>query len=346
MAMAKRSYSKRVKNMEPAVQNITVTIAPGRNYIDLSQIASLVNRRFYRQGINWAVAGFKVYKPTPTESGASGIVISKLPNTWVMANSWMKSFKTWQKMNDESLEETESVRAKFLDFKIYMNNFHHDAGFIGNVLPQAANGDVAIPGEWEASKIYIPDTSTPGTIDIRELVAVGQNFPGNSGATGYNAVSLIEGYAASRGLPNILDPNTPSDADDASGTSPENWMVALFNDGTTQDTAVLTDMITDNNVAPYPFENGPNPTAGVPGNPYPDPFVDTMYPNGANQMDGLELVDVSYFNAGTNANTLNLKGDNFPCGLIEVVASEECGMIIHLIPGHHRGYLCESMTEM
>ena len=73
MAMAKRSYSKRVKNMEPAVQNITVTIAPGRNYIDLSQIASLVNRRFYRQGINWAVAGFKVYKPTPTESGASGI---------------------------------------------------------------------------------------------------------------------------------------------------------------------------------------------------------------------------------------------------------------------------------
>ena len=29
-------------------------------YVDLSQAASLVNRRFYRQGINWAVAGIKI----------------------------------------------------------------------------------------------------------------------------------------------------------------------------------------------------------------------------------------------------------------------------------------------
>ena len=71
--MAKRKYSKRSRNMEPAVQTLTFTgiVAPkgGGNlsHIDLSQVASLVNRRFYRQGINWAVAGFKF-----TATGGTG----------------------------------------------------------------------------------------------------------------------------------------------------------------------------------------------------------------------------------------------------------------------------------
>ena len=54
------------RNMEPAVQTMTFTniTAPGgglsTSYIDLSQCASIINRRFYRQGLNWAVAGFKI----------------------------------------------------------------------------------------------------------------------------------------------------------------------------------------------------------------------------------------------------------------------------------------------
>ena len=61
----------------------------------------------------------------------------------------------------------------------------------------------------------------------REMIAVGPSYPG-AGASGLDAVSLIEGYAASRGLPNVLDPNTPGDADDAEGIAPENWMAAEF----------------------------------------------------------------------------------------------------------------------
>lgn len=61
--MAKRKYSK-MKKIQPSVQTLTfaysVTDSSSQNeYIDLSQVASLVNRRFYRQGINWAVSGFK-----------------------------------------------------------------------------------------------------------------------------------------------------------------------------------------------------------------------------------------------------------------------------------------------
>ena len=101
------------------------------NYtIDLSQCASIMNRRFYRQGLNWAVAGFKWIG-----SDDATISIQKLPSTWVMSNSWEKGFRAWQKMNNEALAESESVKPKFLDFKIYADETHHLAGFGANLLP-------------------------------------------------------------------------------------------------------------------------------------------------------------------------------------------------------------------
>lgn len=115
MAYKKSSKMQRTSKIEPSVQTLyigTQTIGVADTaYLDLSQVASLINRRFYRQGINWAVAGFKVLSQ-PTFSGSVGI--SKLPNTWVMANSWEKSMRAWMRMNKESLSETESVRPRFL----------------------------------------------------------------------------------------------------------------------------------------------------------------------------------------------------------------------------------------
>ena len=166
MDMAKRSYSKKGRKIEPSVMTLYLPSAPisagstVTQYLDLSQVASLMNRRFYRQGINWAVAGIKVINQT---GYLGSIIVSKLPNTWVMSNAWEKSFRTWQKMNREALSETESIRPRFLDFKVYADSTHHVAGFAANLLPSALGG-VFAAGEWEASKIYIPDTTTPGTL--------------------------------------------------------------------------------------------------------------------------------------------------------------------------------------
>lgn len=339
--MAKRKYSsKRTNKIEPAMQTLyfAFNAPPGNStsYIDLSQVASLVNRRFYRQGINWAVAGFKFLS---TSNFAGAIGIHKLPNTWVMANSWEKSMRTWNRMNREALAEAESVRPRFLDFKVYADVDHHNAGFGNNLLPLAQAG-VYAPGEWESSKIHVPHATNAlpaSTLDF-ELIATGPSFPGVSAATGLDAVSMIEGYASSRALPSQLDPNTPADADDASGTTPENWMSALFNDGNTQTQEVLDEMITENNIAPYPFEND-----GV--------NVDTMYPGGANQGTGLQVHDYAYVTATSIGGQSRLKGGNFPCGLIRIdtTSSGEVGgwvLTLDLVPGNHRGYLCESMTEM
>jgi hypothetical protein len=259
-----------MKKIEPAVQTFAVATpvaSAGVNqtsYLDLSQIACLLNRRFYRQGINWAVSGMKIMSSQP-----ASISVFKLPETWVMSNAWEKGFRVWQRLNNEAMSESESVRPRFLDFKVYADSEHHAAGFGANLLPVSLiTGNPIIAGEWESSKLVIPKTDGTDDVNSREFLAVGASYPGPSAATTLNAVSLIEGYAASRSLPAKEDPNTPADARDAAGTAPENWMQATFNEGTEQDDAVLTDLTTENNIAPYPFEGDGT-------------HIDTMYPNGS-----------------------------------------------------------------
>jgi len=335
--MAKRSYSRKGNKIQPAVQTMVFPLPIGEGqstYVDLSQVASLMNRRFYRQGINWAVAGFKILAP----SGTTGeLTVSKLPNTWVLSNAWEKSFRAWQRMNREALSESESVKPRFLDFKIYADSVHHNLGYGANALPLSLAG-IATPGEWESSKFQIPDTTSASGVQDREVIAVGANYPG-AGASGLNAISLIEGYAASRALPAINDPNTPTDALRVDGSTPQNWIAATFSDGTQQTDAVITDMVTENNQAPYPYEDDGT-------------HIDTMYPGGANQLQGLQIHDSAYLTTTTIGGTTFLKGGNFPCGLIkissDVVSTSGLTPILYidLVPGNHRGYLCEPMTEM
>ncbi len=330
-----------MKKIEPAVQTLSIDIAAADtgatvNYLDLSQCASLVNRRFYRQGINWAVSSIKVL----SQSFQGQIVLSKLPETWIMSNSWEKGFRNWQRMNNEALSESESIRPRFLDFKVFADAQHHLAGYGGNLLPNSVDGNPATAGEWEPSKYVIPlGNADPGDTEEFEVIATGASFPGNAPGSGFNAVSLIEGYANSRGLPNVLDPNAPADAADSQGVDPENWLQALFNEGTDQSEIVLADMITENNIAPYPFENdGVNP--------------DTMYPGGANQLSGLQIHDFEFQTGTTVGGTTRLKGGMFPCGLMRIDLTADAGVVpqvklqIDLVPGNHRGYLCEPMTEM
>ncbi len=328
------------KKIQPAVKTILLNADAGGTYTcDLSQCASLLNRRFYRQGLNWAVAGFTFI----TQSGTTGqIGVGKIPDTWVSSNSWEKGFRAWQRMNNEALDESESVKPKFLDFKVFMDNVHHTAGVADNLIPLMGNPAVALSlGEWEYSKFVIPTSAQPGATYDREIVWTGTNYPG-AGASGLDAVSLIEGYAASRGLPDIRDPNAPADAGDADGNTPQNWLSATFNEGTDQDEEVLTDMITENNLAPYPFEND-----GV--------NADTMYPGGANQPAGvgskIELHDIVGVSATTLGNTTRMDGGTFQGGLIRFDFSglsdtQAVAILVHLVPGPHRGYMCQPMQDV
>ena len=338
MVMAKRNYKS--KKIEPSVLKLFLSVPAGEqgldtSYIDLSQCASLVNRRFYRQGINWAVKSMRIVSFTGDAN--STIIFSKLPNTWVMSNAWEKSFRAWQQMIKNATDESgqQSIRGKFLDFKVFADAEHHASGINNNLIPYSGtvNSSQYTRGPWEAATIMIPDTNQPFNIATAtpfELIAVGPNDPG-AGASGMDAKSVIQGYADSRALPSITDPNVPADAS-------SNWMLDLFNDGNEQDSDVTAMLEIYGDQPPYPFENdGTNP--------------DTMYPAGETQAPQLEHHHMMIFTGTNNTGVLNytVPGGNFPCGLIRIDAvtgQQNFSLELELVPGHHRGYLCEPMTDM
>jgi len=321
MNMAKRKYS-RMSKVEPSVQTLQFTVTQeftnDINYIDLSQCASILNRRFYRQGINWAVSGFKVLTTT---TGAIGI--NKLPNTWVMGNAWEKGFRAWKRQQDDAIDDgdNQSVKAKFNDFKIFMDSVHLQKGFSANLLPQSAGVPTALTataGEWEASQIVIPNFVTVGTNYEPFIQAVGEDVGGVGGS-----ISLIKAYEDSRAVPQSPDPSVP-----AGVTSADNIYRAMFDVGDNMED-VMANVVGKNDELPYPQDN---------------------YPGGDTQLPSLQIHDTELVTASTIGGTTRLKGGNFPCGLIQIASSfpADTEFIIQmtLVPGTHRGYLCEPMTEM
>ena len=329
-------------------------------FVDLSRAASLANRRFYRQGLNWAVSSIKVMsmsvdsqnRPVTQVPPKGRVIVSKAPTTWVGSNAWEKGFRAWQKQQKES----GGVPGTFADFKVWLDESHYDQN--NSLLPLALpnNGildnlgdSLATPGDWNSSLMVIPraDANGQGYIsDEYNIMFCGDNYPNGKGL-----LSLIQGYANSRaiGPAREQDPNTPAEMEDANTGQPENWLSATFNEGLEQDSEVIENMRTLNNQAPYPFE-GYEVTAG-------QVITETMYPYGGKQMNGVMVHAIEPITGSTIGGTTYIQGGQFPCGLIRFdffndlpdtsnEPYQQNFIQIDLVPGDHRGYLAESMVEM
>ncbi len=342
MAQRNRRYkrNRKTRKLEPA--NLTMSFKTpdidsgggvGLFMIDLSQAASILNRRFYRQGLSWMVAGIKIL----TQDVTGSVIVQKLPDSWVMNNAWTKSYHIWKKMIDDVVDdiEMESIKGRFLDFKIYADSQHHSDGYDANLRPSTLSTDfstvlTAGAGEWTPSTIAIPASDSSSVTDF-ELIAVGGNDPG-PGSSGLNAKSIVQGYADSRALPYEQDPNVPVDAS-------LNWQAALFNEGTLQSNAVINDLEGNGDQAPYPYEgDGTN--------------LDTMYVGGETNMPALQIHDYEFITGTTIGGTTRLKGGQFQCGLMKFIVentSDVSGNILiqlDLVPGPHRGYMAVPMQDV
>jgi len=302
----------------------TPVVAPGATgsfTADLSQMASIVNRRFYRQGINWAVAGFRIFT-----AGTGSVSVKKIPNTWVASNAWEKTFRHWNKQMNETLEEggNESARARFSDFKIHADLEHRTAGFVANLVPLDGQLPVAQPyllGEWEASHVVLPQTAADGSGTLIDPTEFTLHMVGSSSGV---SKSMIQGYEDSRSFPQSPDPVAPA------MSSANNWLSAMFDDGSAN---------------PNILDNAENENDEL-------PYDQTAYPGGPVNSPSLMVHDFKGITGTTVGGMTNLKGGNFPCGLIRFEflnageASANIAIQIDLVPGTHRGYLCEPMTEM
>lgn len=331
----RRSNGKGRRKLEPAVMNLSFTaVGNGTNYIDLSRAASIVNRRFYRQGINWSVAGFTITTAGNTSPGT--VTICKVPTTWVAYNAWKKSKAMWDKMNDQVLEDEPSLEARYADFKVFLNEAMSTATVQDNITVPG-DGDILLPtdcmynlpadngSEWIYSTIQVPEDG--GALPPTEKSL---HFLGDSVTA---SVGLIHGYALSRTRPiNTGDPSTAGNG---------GWMTQLFDTG--HNLEEIRDDIADDNDRP-PYAVGNSQSTGA---------LSEFYPGGANNLPAGEVVGYASFGAtpttGSITSQRSIKGGMFPCGLIEIksdlVGPTFYDIIVHLVPGNHRGYLCEPMGD-
>ena len=313
--------------MEPSVQKLffnldTPYVDPespttSHYFVDISQCVSIMNRRFYRQGLQWAVAGIKVY-----DVDSAVYFVNKLPETWMFANGWEKTFRAWDRQQREALEDgdQDGVRARFNDFKIFANKRHLLNGISRNLRPVDGTGDTkALAGEWEASQIVIPNFGAPGVNYEPYLMGVGPNVGGTGGA-----YSIIQLYEDSRATPQSPDPSVPADV-----TNNNNILNLLFDVGDNNQDVMLNAVGKNNDL----------------------PYVQEDYPGGVIQLPDLQRHAIGYVTSSTVGGRTNFDGGLFPCGLIEIIrkggaSASVPGLEIMLVPGSHRGYMAESMLEM
>lgn len=333
--MAKRKYSNRKpKKLEPAVMNLSFTVnGSGTNYIDLSRAASIVNRRFYRQGINWSVAGFTV--TTAGNAGPGVVTICKAPTTWVTYNAWVKSKAMWDRMNDQILDTEPGLEGRYADFKVSLTKEMVNAAV--QTVTNPSSGEILMPTncgydfpqtngmEWNYSTIQVPNDGgvLPPTENKLHIVGADQTTPGDESR------GLIHGYGLSRARPiNTGDPSLPGNG---------GWMTELFDLADNLE-EIRDDIAGDNDRPPYPVGDSASALE--------------FYPGGATNMPDTEVVGYASFGSSATQSIFqrSIKGGMFPCGLIEIKSDLDgpsfYDIIVHLVPGHHRGYLCEPMEDV
>jgi len=323
--------SKYAMKVEPAEMTLTFPIGfigPSNTMktIDLSQCASIVNRRFYRQGLNWAVSGFTLH----AVAGSGSVGITRLPQGWVTAQSWEKAMRHWLKQQNEAIDEAgmQSAVARYRDFKVHMDKTHVDGlGFDDNFIPYIRRNDGLgweeyLKGEWDKSIVVVPNANgVVGNTQEYTVHMVGDDDPAPGQSKG-----IIKAYQGSRGVPQSPDPSTPPNVED-------NLYTQMFDVGANNE-EIVDNAVDRNDNLPYP---------------------QMEYPGAEVNANGLVFHDNLTISATTVSGRTSCGGATFPCGLIRLRIDPGLSAVneqpiawlqVHLVPGSHRGYLAESMVEM
>lgn len=227
----------------------------------------------------------------------------------------------WNRMNDQVLDELPSIRGKYHDFKVALDTDHISAGspvFSANLLPftedSAGNRteyDYGGTGEWERSLIEIPNDAVPGTTTGYALKI--------HGADTASSKAMVEGYANSRSVPQSPDPTNQSIF-----TVPTSWMNEVMNVGDNTD-EIATNLMNINDKLPY---------------------NQLEYPGGATQAPDAQVHSIQKISGTTVGGKTFAQGGNFQCGLVKITNDIGFVLQIDLVPGTHRGYLCEPMQDV
>ena len=187
--------------MQPAQIVLTYVASPSSGAvvvdIDLAKDLSAVNRRLYRQGMQYAVGSVTCARTLP---GLSAYVCQTAGNTWVVHNAWKKASALWEKQQRDAARDVGVKRGTWADFKVTLDD--NDTAAIDTI---AGDGGTIVPDEWNYSELVFEDDGDEWSPTMHLL--------GTSTLT--SGVGLVQEYAISRTTVTSPDPNVPSEASDS-----------------------------------------------------------------------------------------------------------------------------------
>lgn len=298
----------------------TVSLKPQR-YVDIAQCLSIINRRSYRQGMNYAVAKVEVFSP---DGGNLGIFT--VPTTWVADNATTKAYKHWEKQRQEVLDEQPSMKAKWSDFKVFMDATHAVAGVADNLTPvnMSATPALYLLGDWDASEMVFPVTGGSGgtaAANQQTMHVLGDNVPVGNFTVAKTSFSLIEAYANSRRTPQSPDPSTTGVS-----TTTNPYATLASSDSKYQD--IAENLLEHNKETPYDLDDYPGGELNAP-NPQ---WVGTAILND--------------YGDATAWSSSRCDGFIAPFGLLQIDTTSfeddtAMNVVITLVPGSYKGILAE-----
>ncbi|AXH78475.1 MAG: hypothetical protein [Circular genetic element sp.] len=296
------------------------TTSDGNFVIDIARELSKMNRKLVRQGRCFSISGIEILN----QGGEGSTRISTLPQNWITRNAYVKAKALWNEMNQLVLEDNQSIKPKWHDFKvqfstIYQNNLNCVDADLLDIDYTDATG--ASTGEWEYSSYVLPQHRVDGggfplPAEKWEACMTGGDVINPSGGK----KNLLLAYQNSRATVFQNDPNVPAQMSLS--------FYNLLTDSGSQEPE-LADVLEDQNDRP-PYNLTNYPGATVPG--YAD------FQLGAAQ---------AYIQTTLMEPRALIRGFKAPLGLLLVQnTGDSCIMTIHLKEGNYCGVHAPAMEDM
>lgn len=290
------------------------------HYVDIAQCLSIINRRSYRQGMNYAVQSIEVFA-----GDGANMSIGIIPTTWVADNATTKAFESWKDQRAEVLKEQPSLKAKWSDFKIFLDSAHAALGVAGNETPVDIVGNGFNLGTWDISQYVCPlpgaDQADAGDASEVTFHVVGDHIPtGNFDPSSSTSVGLVKAYAASRALPLAPDPATEGQ-----------YVTGFYNVNALPDEMqedVMANVADRNSFPPYDVNDYPGGDTNAPTAQWVDTLILNNYGDASAQFSDSSPPFVAPFGL------LRFYIDN---------SEEDNALIIRVncVPGNYKGVLAE-----
>lgn len=196
-----RSKRRNGTSIEPAQRVLSYVLTPSSGGvtvdIDLAKDLSAVNRRLYRQGMQYYVSGITVFTPGTTRIQC---MAQTAGDTWIVHNAWKKGRALWLEQQRDAAKAIGISMGTWADFKVTLDD--NDSAAINTL---AGDSGAITPDEWNYSELVYEDDGDEYSPTMHLL--------GTS--TLASGVGLVQEYAISRNQLTNPSPVTPAEASDS-----------------------------------------------------------------------------------------------------------------------------------